>query len=607
PAAPAKPVVTAESPAANGDPGSRAAPAETFAPLVRTAAGAGPAFLFFERHHHVAARLRSLIRARLAEPAGSLLDPRLPPALDEVWRTRPVRRQGTPIAWNSEQRAAVAFGLINPLTFVAGGPGTGKTCVLSALTRALVRCGVPAERIVLAAPTGRAAQRMTQSLRDDLASLADPAPADRALLAVQSATLHRLLDFLPRENRFRRHRFNPVPADAVLVDEASMIDIELMAALLEAVPPGARLVLIGDPAQLPPVEVGDVLARLLPDSAAPAFSPARRRWLEELDAAPALSSPSAPSGEFLDRVVRLTCNYRAQGALDEIARAVRAGSSDILERLKPAPPRAPSSLPTSAPTSMPTGAALAAPAGFDLFDPDAPPCRWIDAASPEAPAWAAVAETFLQRQFFDAPIGQPTYFQRLADVVGLPADRWIAPDSRPALAALFDTLQRARILTALRRGPFGADNVNRYFVRRIRQQLHLPPGDAPFAGLPILILQNDPDSGLFNGDLGILLSDAEATNFAVFPGPDGYRALPAATLPAFQPAFAMTVHKSQGSEFDRVLIALPGVAEHRLATRELLYTALTRARRAACIFASEPVLRAALEHAALRDDRWELC
>lgn len=402
------------------------------------------------------------------------------------------------------QRAAVAHALAHRLTVILGGPGTGKTHTVLRLLVALVRAGAIApERVLLAAPTGKAAARLEQAVHEERRP---------ELAALPTATtLHRLLGARPHTARVVRDARNPLDADLLVVDETSMVDLPLLGKALDALPAGARLVLLGDPDQLASVEVGAVLGEL---------------------AALASGDPVGAA------CVRLAYNFRAadRPALAALLDAVRAGDPDaMLARLREG------------------GAGV----------------RWLagDARRAEGVALAAAWRGMV------------------------PAD----VRAQEALAAV----ARSRVLCALREGPYGVSGLN----HALQQALGIAPvltGEPPH-GTPILILHNDPLSGLSNGDVGVVLHGAGGALawFAEDVSSASPRALALGALPRWEPAHAMTVHKAQGSEFEQVLVMLPEPA-HELVTREWLYTALSRARREVVVVASEEALRAALAHRSRR-------
>lgn len=417
------------------------------------------------------------------------------------------------------QRAAAEAGVRRALTVVTGGPGTGKTTTVVRLLAllALQPRAVPL-RVALAAPTGKAAARMMEAIRDGLAAL----PIDdaaRARVPLQATTLHRLLGVDPRRPvRTRHHAGDPLACDVLVVDEVSMVDLALMARLLDALPARARLVLVGDPRQLASVEAGSVLADLCEgDGEAP------------VDAC----------------VVRLVRGHRfgATSGIGRFAAAVDAGDADAAATL----------LAEGAEDLAHLGVPAAGVAGRDPGGLDALRAHVVE-------GWRACLTS-------DDP------------------------------AAMLDALERFRVLAAHREGSFGVAGLNEAIVRWLERARLLDrggAGDGWWHGRPFLVTRNDHALELYNGDTGIVTVDARGRPRAWVRRPDGsVRDLAPARLPAHETAFAMTVHASQGSEFERVLLVLPAHPSPVL-TRELLYTAATRARRALAVAGSLDMVRAAV-------------
>lgn len=464
------------------------------------------------------------------------------------------------VADDGGQARAAALALLRSLLLVTGGPGTGKTTTITRLLLLLVAqardAGVAAPRIALAAPTGRAADRMAESLRHALATLRATPGIDAALfdgLPLEARTLHRLLGTIPDSPRFRHDAGNPLPFDVVVVDEASMVDLPLMCKLVEAIGDGTRLVLLGDRDQLPSVEAGDVLAAIVdatateggvdahapphadgPEGLANADAVQLIALLGELPHLPSLHPASALSGHR----VHLRRGYRQSDSFDlaPLAAAAREGDADAALAL------------------LRGGALEGVYFHEDLQDPLAGPTRETLLA-----AWRAIAA---------------------------------AADPVEALAQA----SRLRVLTALRDGPQGATPLN----ARIEDALAGAHRAPYFHGRLLLVTENSYRHGLFNGDIGVCLRSDDGAIVAWFTGgSDGVRGFHPSALPAHGGAFAMTVHKAQGSEFDSVWLLLPR-HDARTLSRELVYTAITRARRELHVCSGEQSLRAALARHAVR-------
>lgn len=448
------------------------------------------------------------------------------------------------------QGVAAAAALGGRLAVVSGGPGTGKTTTVARIL-ALLATARPADRMTVAAPTGKAAARIGEALADELAHI-EIDDAVRARIPSEAATLHRLLG-ARADGAFRYGPSRRLPYDVVVVDEASMVDLILIDALFAAVEPDARIVLLGDEDQLASVEAGFVFADLCRAARLPAGSvdtyvlpPRLRRAYRALTGGKPEAATEPPG--LADVAVVLRRNYRfgEDSEIGRLAAAVRAGAADAALAL------------------LAGCRAQARPAVTLRAQPERP----LDVAAQLEPTWVALLEA-------DDP------------------------------AAALEILGRARILCAGRAGPWGTASINlaveRLLAARGGPSTRAATGSGPwYRGRPVMITSNDYGVGLFNGDIGLCWPDADGRTRVWFPTLDGRpRAIAPARLPAHETAWAMTVHKSQGSEFESVVLLLPP-GESRLCTRELVYTGLTRARRTLSIIADESVLRSAIEHRALR-------
>lgn len=422
----------------------------------------------------------------------------------------------------AEDRQAVAArtAVERRFSVVAGGPGTGKTTtvarILALLHEQAAALGRPAPRIALAAPTGKAAARLAEAVHAEAADLEVTEAVREALVATEAVTLHRLLGIWPgRRNPAGHDAANPLPHEVVIVDESSMVGLTLMARLLAAVRPSARLVLVGDPRQLVSVEAGAVLGDLV--------------------------ASALPGTTVLRRV------HRYGGGIARVAAAIERGDADaVIDALR---------------------------------------------ASPEDVTWIEV----------DAAT-DPTRAPELASVrrAVVEAARTVVAsarggDSRSAL----DALASVQVLCAHRRGPAGAATWRAEIERWLRAAIPGYGGDRWYAGRPLLVTENDHALGVFNGDTGVVVDDGSGLLRAVFDRRGGLLQVRPTRLASVESLYAMTIHKAQGSQFGTVVVRLPEPTSPIL-TRELLYTAVTRAQTSLVVVADEAALRTAVERPVAR-------
>ncbi len=471
------------------------------------------------------------------------------------------------------QRLAAVLAAHRWVSVLAGGPGTGKTTTVAKLLAVLADQPGATPRIALAAPTGKAAARLTEAV----AGVSDTAlsVADRERLGpLTASTLHRLLGWRPgARGRFRHDRYNRLPYDVVVVDEASMVSLTLMARLAEALRPDCRLVLVGDPDQLASVEAGAVLGDLVAREASLADVPAGAQQLPalDLDDLTADERTAAVHGG----VVRLARVHRFSGGIKDLAEAVRAGRTDeVLAVLAAAPP------------------------GVEHVDVDA--ASTGDVASGPADGRTSSAAGDRTGTPAGAPVGAPVGDGGADPVAGLRREAVAAGAAVVAAARAGDAvgalaaLERQRLLCAHREGGYGVQGWSDRIESWLRDGVAGYAAEGRwYVGRPLLVTANDYQLRLFNGDTGVVVVVDGAVR-AAFRRDGVVDLVPVSRLSDVQTVHAMSVHRSQGSQFDRVTLVLPP-ADSPLLTRELLYTAITRAKEHVRVVGTGAALTAAVE------------
>lgn len=446
------------------------------------------------------------------------------------------------------QRLAAEVAARRRLCVVTGGPGAGKTTAVVRMLALLIEIGgthAPL-RIALTAPTGKAAARLQEAVRTAKGSLAF-APERLAAIPTEATTLHRLLGARRGSTGFLHHRDHPLPVDALVVDEASMVDLDLMARLLEALPDAARLILLGDKDQLAAVGPGAVFGEIC--GTATSDSAAAK--------AAASSAVVGEAGSLRGSIVvfRRSFRFSPEGGIGSLARAVLHGQAEE---------------------------------ALSILRREHSDLSWRELGDP------------------NEPIAAPA--DRLVDGY---RDALVRAQAGGEAGAALAAFNRFRVLCVHRRGPAGAESLNGRIAWLLRRAGLIPGRAEWYPGRPVIITDNHYDLGLFNGDIGIALGEpGSAVGLRVyFEGKDGaLRGLAPARLPAHETVFALTVHKSQGSEFEQVLLVLPE-ADSPLLSRELFYTAITRAGRHLEIWGSAAAIRKAIRQRAdrasgLREALW---
>ena len=451
------------------------------------------------------------------------------------------------------QQVACALALRGRLCLITGGPGTGKTYTAARLLvlQQALHSGHQPLRVALAAPTGKAAARLRQAMVAGLQALQQQAglqlPLDAWVANLGPArTLHALLGTRPGTRRFLHDAAHPLDVDLLFVDEASMVHLEMMAALLQALPAGARLVLLGDRDQLASVEAGAVMGELCAGAGSGAYAPETAQWVQACSGQVLAPDTAAAADGLAQQTVVLRHSRRFAGPIGQLAQAVNRGEGAAALALLRAAPGAELALMQTHEASAAARLAVHGRAGAEG-------------------GYAACLQLLAQRP------AEPAAFE-------------------PWVRELLTRFDRMRVLCAVREGPWGVAGLNAAIEGALAKQGLLRRVGEWYEGRPVMVTRNEPALGVFNGDIGLVLASPGGPALrAWFMEGSTLRSVATSRLADVETAFAMTVHKSQGSEFAHVVLVLPEEDNPGL-TRELVYTGITRAKAAFTLVAAEPRL-----------------
>ncbi|MGL6315819.1 exodeoxyribonuclease V subunit alpha [Vibrio sp. WXL103] len=449
------------------------------------------------------------------------------------------------------QKVAAAAALTRRFTVISGGPGTGKTTTVAKLLAALVEQATAdgeSPSIKLVAPTGKAAARLTESIGGAIQKL-PIAPEMKALIPTEASTLHRLLGAIPNSVEFRHHKHNPLHLDILVVDEASMVDLPMMYRLCLALPSHARLILLGDRDQLSSVEAGAVLGDVF-SFYEQGYSDSQSETLASLTGYSALKQSRQKGTSLADCLCMLQKSYRfdARSGIGQLAKAINSGEVSRVNQV------------------------------------------WQK-------GFADIEHYPLSASHYTQMLGQLTdeYAQYLKAI----DSDGLGDDAQVQAQSILNLFAQCRLLCAVREGDFGVVGLNERIERTLNQRGLISKGEELwYSGRPVMVSRNDPSSGLFNGDIGLCLpviEDGQRKLKVFFEMPDGsVKAILPSRVPEHETAFAMTIHKSQGSEFDFTAMILPPDFSPIL-TRELIYTGITRAKSRLALYADAAVVNRAVQ------------
>lgn len=505
--------------------------------------------LYLYRYWDYQDKLVRLLEERINEEPGPLPIDALKTRLDGLF---PASETSEP-DW---QKVAGFVAVRKKFAVISGGPGTGKTTTIAKILALLLEMTETGKRmrIALAAPTGKAAARLQEAIKKAKERLCCQESL-KQVIPEDASTIHRLLGAVPGSAYFRHNERNLLPVDVVVVDEASMVDLALMSKLVQALSPRARLILLGDKDQLASVEAGAILGDICDTGQSHRYS---RSFTEQLKMAAGYEPNSGSNQDrqtaIADCIVQLQKSYRfeAGSGIGVLSRAVNDGDGDSAVSL--------------------------------LKDDQQANIAWRRLPPPHA----------LSGLIKDTVVAGFRGYLSCQDPL-----------------EVFKMFDRMRILCAVREGPFGVGALNKMVEKTLAEQKLIKPRKIWYAGRPVLIKTNNYNLGLFNGDVGITLPDRDSRDSlrVFFPAADGcFKKFHPLRLPDHETVFAMTVHKSQGSEFNDVLLILPD-RDVPVLTRELIYTAITRAKARIEIWGNEDIFKTAVSRrivrmSGLRDALW---
>jgi exodeoxyribonuclease V alpha subunit len=517
-------------------------------------------FFYFYKNYFLEERLQKCFERLLGRDDAGLNVTLLKKALDEVLGS-------ASYDLHCQQLLGVIIGALSNFSIITGGPGTGKTSVLSTLLRVLVRLpGNQWDKIKLVAPTGKAAQRMTASLHSSLTDLNSTNAIDERLLQLEASTIHKLLQ---SPKKVGKKRLN---IQVLIIDEVSMVDARLMVELLEALPDDCRIVFLGDKYQLPSVDAGRVLSDLLPNVDA-SYSEGFVQVLSTLVPQEVLEGlaicPSVSPTPLMNRIAMLTHSFRSVADIVILSQLINAGEP---EKLK-------SFVANEAYDLLKDQNVIE---GLPLFDAAEANTRFSgEWFLPQKAAVQFYWPESIEEEFIIAWFekcykeGEGSYLTLLK----------LAREelNLALLHQIFNKLEESRVLVFAKSGSHGMHKINQIASQFIRREIYDFTHEDFFHGSSIMVTKNDYSRSLSNGDVGLILFE-EGHYRAYFRQNGEFVVYPVGLLQDFETSFAMTVHKSQGSEYERVLLLLPENRESRLLCREILYTGLTRAKKN-CIIA----------------------
>jgi exodeoxyribonuclease V alpha subunit len=511
--------------------------------------------------------------------------------IHEILNEKPIFFNNLPSQFNNDQIMAMLVPVFHNLSIISGGPGTGKTSIVLNIVRIFVRLGIPVEKIKITAPTGRAAQKISDSILKNLKFIKTQNEIDSSLEEISCSTIHRLLKFDPGANNFYYNDKNKMDVDVLIIDEISMVDVILLSKLLDAVNQNTRVIFLGDRNQLPSVEAGAILADLIPDESRIFYSNDFIKLISNIIQKTAKNFDVKTCGDessLKNMVVLLHENFRSEKSIQNISDAINEKNISAIEQI-----------PVLEIVNLNRNSV-----SFENCDVIKWPGSDGDKDEHKNGGVFKILEqdnsifeihtllsSWINHQFIKKDLDGEKYLSLISEIAEYDLNTIDDTRALKILEKLFLFIDHAKILTPLNSGLAGTIGINSFIINTFFKKFDPHSNGKVFAGLPVMINKNDYTKSLFNGDTGIILRQKDKKYCAVFIRSGEFVSYPLEMLESYVPAFAITVHKSQGSEYNEVLFIIPGSTPDKMVSKEIIYTGITRAKDLVILYSNDEKLK----------------
>ena len=551
--------------------------------------------LYFQKYYYAEKKLKSKLLNLIKFNHIEKINPDIVKKItDEILITNPIFFNNSPANFNNEQTLAMMIPTYHNLSIISGGPGTGKTSIIINLIRMFVRLGIPVEKIKISAPTGRAAQKISESILQNLKSLKNINDTDKNIEKISSSTIHRLLKYDPGTNSFHHNSKNKIDADVLIIDEISMVDAIILSKLLDAVEDNTRVIFLGDRNQLPSIEAGAILADLIPDETKISYSDKFIKMINSVlqKKSDHFNDKIAKNTHLLQNmVVLLQKNFRSEKSIQKFSNEINnqdISAIDEIPVLKTAEFKKdsiplldcniinwpdPNNYDENLKSNSNTGV-------FKIYE-----------ENNNILEIHAIFSSWINHQFINRIIKNEKYLDLITEISEYKLNKFINKRAIEILEKLFIFIDHAKILSPLNSGLTGTSGINSFIIKIFHKKFDSSSNAKVFSGMPIMITKNDYGKNLFNGDTGIILRQKDNQYYGIFMRSGEFISYPIEMLNSYKPAFAITVHKSQGSEYNEVLFIIPESTPEKMISKEIIYTGITRAKDLIVLYSTDEKLK----------------